>query len=330
MKKYIPLNVLAFLLIATSLFSQNNYSGGNIPQPFTYTENGLKHYGNVVYGHAKDWKDYDVTLSMDIVCPRFLANDSIKKHPVILLLHGGGFVHSYKENLRKEIELIARQGFVAVSIDYREGLNQYPDKWDSTLYLALYRAVQDTKAALRFLACNASEYTIDTSSIFIGGASSGALTALYSEYYIQANWENKFPWIGKYLGNTDSSTNTLKSAYSVKGIIDMWGGIGDTSSISASDARRLPILIFHGTADTIVPYTSADGHYRKMVPVQGGYLIAQRYKHLQGCYQLTTIAKGEHVSGLKTNYLIQQITRFCENVIQGDCTAGEITLPFEP
>jgi len=201
-------------------------------------------------------------------------------------------------------------------------------RWDSSFYKAIYRSVQDSKAAIRFLVDNASRYGIDTSKIFIGGISSGAVTALYTAYYNQADWDKEYPWMCKKLGYADSSTNNIKNKYTLKGVIDMWGGLRDTVNISASDARQMPIIIFHGTADTLVPYKNPPKIKTwSSVPVMGGYLIAQRFKHLGACYQLYSNVGGGHGQGFRTRLIADKIGLFCKGIFSGNCRTGELNIP---
>ncbi len=326
MHKLILMYCLLFLLGATSIFGQNYCITNRFTDANYFKEKDIQVKDSIVYGKAKDWKGRKLALDLAIFYPK-LSVDSLQKRPLIILIHGGSFIHGNKSNLYKEASSLAKMGFVTASINYRLGWNYKiqngKKKWDSTFYMAVYRAVQDSKAALRFLVHNTSQYGIDTSWIFIGGGSAGAVTSLYSAYYTQTNWDKEIPWLSKKLGNIEGVSDTLTNVYTIKGIIDMWGGIADTTSISMEKAKRIAMLIFHGTADPIVPYIKSDTTSALMI--QGGYLIAQRYKHLGGFYQLNTKINGGHGEDFSSEFIAEKTGAFYKSLFCGTCKSGEFS-----
>jgi len=240
-----------------------------------------------------------------------------------VLMHGGGFAQGAKEELCPEAGMLAKRGFVAVTINYRLGWSlkaRLRRKWDSTFSMAIYRSVQDSKAAMRFLLDRASRYGIDTSWIFIGGQSAGAVAALYATYYKQTNWDKDFPWLKEKLGSIDNSSNRLKENYTVKGVLDMWGGMRDTTNISGQDASQTEILIFHGSADSIVSYTKSNNPERLGM---GGYFIAQRYKHLGGYYELNTKINGGHGEDFSDVFITERMGAFFKSLFLGNFKSEE-------
>jgi predicted peptidase len=329
LKNKVILNGCMLLLVGTvTLAGQNTITPGRYTNPNYFADDVVLVKDNVVYGAAKDWQGNSVNLDMKIFYPD-MAYDSLKKRPLIMLMHGGSYWKGSKNEEHNLAIYLAKRGFVAVSINYRLGWNHtvyWTNKWDTTFYMAVYRSVQDSKAALRFLVNKASKYGIDTTRIFIGGLSAGAATALYTAHSSQLNWDEKFPWIRKKLGALDSSTNNLHDKYTLKGLWDMWGGIGDTSYISSASAMQIPIVIFHGTADSIMPYTKSSMTNADMVPFFGGYLIAQRYKHLNGCYQLNIDKGGGHGMGFSYILVADKIGSFYKSLIEGTCRSEEVTI----
>jgi para-nitrobenzyl esterase len=312
-----------------ALYGQDNCTPERYTDANYFRDNVIKSKDSVVFGHATDWEGNDVTLEMRIFYPD-MSYDSIKKRPLIMLLHGGSYYLGNKREAYNLAFFLAQRGFVAVSINYRMGWDYsvyWKNKWDSTFYMAIYRSVQDSKAALRFLVHSASRYGIDTSRIFVGGLSAGAATSLYMAHCSQLTWDGKYPWIEKKLGSLDNSTNNLNDKYTIKGIFDMWGGIEDTAYISSASARQVPIVIFHGTADSIMPYTKFNkvGN-SKMIPFYGGGLIAQRYKHLKAYYELNTNIKGGHGLGFSSKLIADKIGSFCKSIFEKNCKTSEFTI----
>ena len=78
------------------------------------------------------------------------ASDKRKKRPVVLLMHGGGFLFNDKtsDTMPELGTLLAQRGYVAVSINYRLTGNYY-GLFQSEQYV--HDAVEDAKAAVRFL-----------------------------------------------------------------------------------------------------------------------------------------------------------------------------------
>ena len=98
--------------------------------------------------------DYEVAL--DIAVPKGLT----KPVPAVVHIHGGGFWGGSKS--AEHAVRYAEAGFVGVSINYRlSGVAPFP------------AAVQDCKAAIRWLRANAEKYQIDADHIGVWGTSTG-------------------------------------------------------------------------------------------------------------------------------------------------------------
>lgn len=92
-------------------------------------------------------------------------------------MHGGAFIMGDKRAplISKFANDLAKKGYVVASIDYRPGFNPGSK---SSLERSAYRAVQDSRAALRYLSHFQVIYRINPDYCFIGGSSAGAITAL--------------------------------------------------------------------------------------------------------------------------------------------------------
>ena len=187
-------------------------------------------------------------LHLDIFRPQ---NDTLAKHPLVMLVHGGAFYFGSKDDasITSWCRHLASQGYVAASIDYRIGF--LPTM--ASIGRAGYRAVQDAHAAMRFLVSHQDEYGIDTSMIFVGGASAGAITALNLAFMTNETRPEytRSDLFRSDLGDIDNYGNSIKANFRIRGIIDMWGAMPDTTFLHG---RNIPILAFHGDADNIVPY----------------------------------------------------------------------------
>jgi acetyl esterase/lipase len=191
-------------------------------------------------------------LRLDLYQP---LGDTLQDRPLLLLLHGGAFIIGDKatSTMRELAYDFARKGYVVASINYRMGFNPASK---SSLERSAYRAVQDARAALRFLSYNARTYHIDPDCIFLGGSSAGAITALNAAFMKDderpESAGGNFWQLQKDLGGLDESTNDIKSSYTIRAVANLWGAVNDTNLIEKDE--RIPVLSFHGDADKIVPF----------------------------------------------------------------------------
>lgn len=104
-------------------------------------------------------------LLLDLATPKVPA---AQPRPAIVFIHGGGWSGSDRTNGHRIILLLASQGFVAASIDYRlSGVAPFPAQ------------LEDSKCAVRYLRAHAKEYGVDPQRIgAAGGSAGGHLAAL--------------------------------------------------------------------------------------------------------------------------------------------------------
>jgi len=212
---------------------------------------------NVVYGNAPDlpfiflfeWNTYDIDLDMDIYEP---VGDTLTNRPVIIFIHTGAFFSGHNE-LDDVVALsisAAKRGYVAVSINYRLGLNILSTYSGER---AVYRGVQDASAAVRYLREFHDIYSIDYENIFIWGTSAGSFIALHLTYADdserpEATYGNSSD---PDLGCVDCEGNSFMHNSRPKALVSCWGAVGDTAWIDPEDS--VPSIMFHGTLDPIVP-----------------------------------------------------------------------------
>lgn len=125
-------------------------------------------------------------------------------HPVIVLVHGGGFMFGDQrmEIIQPVIQAGVENGYAVVSVDYRKsGEAAFP------------AALSDVKAAVRFVRANAEEYGFDTDNITIWGESAGAYLALMTALTPDAEELN-----GDVEENREESS-------SVKALVDFYGPV---------------------------------------------------------------------------------------------------------
>jgi dienelactone hydrolase len=195
------------------------------------------------YGSAPDANGNPVALKLDLYQP---TGDTQPKRPAVVWVHGGSFCCGDKTSpeIVDEATTFAKLGYVAVSINYRllapPGSCSGGTAGSSTCVNAALEAKHDAQAAIRWLRAKAATYRIDAGRIGIGGSSAGAITATL---------------VGLFSEDVGSSGNPGYPS-TVRGFQSLSGGLPNGVFASAGDA---PGLLFHGTADPVVPYQwSAD------------------------------------------------------------------------
>jgi len=242
----------SILLIFSYLISQTRYLD-EIFDEVTITE-------DVVYGNAPDlpfiflfeWNTYDIDLDMDIYEP---TGDTLTNRPVIIFIHSGTFFtgHNEADDVVALSIASAKRGYVAVSMNYRLGLNIISSYSGER---AVYRGVQDASAAIRYLREFYQEYGIDYENIFVWGTSAGSIIGLHLAFIEDDERpESTFGGvIDPDLGCIDCEGNDYAHDSKPKAVISCWGAIGDLDWIDQEN--NTPTIMFHGTLDLVVPFDS--------------------------------------------------------------------------
>jgi acetyl esterase/lipase len=130
-------------------------------------------------------------LNFDLYEP---AGDTVAERPLVIMLHTGTFLpiiyNGNPTGMRNDVattnicKSYAKRGYVVANLEYRLGWNPYAatqEERAASLMKAVYRAMQDTKSAVRFFRkdyANGNQWGIDTSRIILCGQGSGGWVAL--------------------------------------------------------------------------------------------------------------------------------------------------------
>lgn len=152
--KLTPVILTAILsLVTPTAFSQ---TAAPKPAPTTLPESliaSLEAHPNLTYA-----KYGDREMELDLFRPK----DGVGELPAIVCIHGGGWFKGDRSSMTKLAQAIAARGFVTVTISYRlSGEAKFP------------AAIQDCKAAVRWLRANAKTYGINPEAIGVTGLSAG-------------------------------------------------------------------------------------------------------------------------------------------------------------
>jgi Secretion system C-terminal sorting domain len=224
-------------------------------------------------------------LKMDVYQP---TGDTLSARPLIVYLHTGSFLPKGVNQLPTGSKLdsttvamctdFARKGYVVAAVAYRTGWNPQGDQdvRTGTILNAVYRAMQDTKVAVRYFratgASNPGTYKIDTNKIVLCGQGSGGYVALayatldkVSEIQLAKfiNQNTNTPYVNQavtgdfegYGGMTgvNKGDNWVGYSSKVNMVCNFGGAIGDSTWMEAGD---VPMVCMQGLLDPFAPYTS--------------------------------------------------------------------------
>lgn len=135
--------------------------GDNLRDAGLTTPEDIVRFDNIAYGPDPSQQ------SLDVYRPRAFQGERL---PVIVSVHGGGWVYGDKERYQYYCMNLAQRGFAVVNFTYRLAPeNKFP------------ASLEDTNAVFTWVLANGETYGFDTSHVFAVGDSAGAqLLGLYA------------------------------------------------------------------------------------------------------------------------------------------------------
>jgi poly(3-hydroxybutyrate) depolymerase len=240
---------------------------------------------NVVYGQAQalnfpyfleSWT-YTQNLALDVYEPQ--GDTMTAARPCIVYAHGGAFLLGSRTDapVVKFCNAMAAKGYVVASVSYRLGFNLTDS---AAAERAVYRGVQDVKAAIRYVKEQAANWNIDTSRVFAAGNSAGSVAVIHAAYVREAE-RNAIPatFNTPNLGCISCSGNALTHGDVPLAIANLWGAIADTAFIGAND--NVSMISFHGTNDdSVFPGHERPFSFPNFPKMMGSTLITSRLENL--------------------------------------------------
>lgn len=223
---------------------------------------------DITYAQVESW--YGGTyrdLKMSVIFPKVVSGH--KKLPLIVWLCGGAYLRMDRNIWLPQMVSLAQRGFVVASPDYRTSNEvYYPGP------------LQDIKAAIRYLRANSKKYSIDADHVFIMGESAGGT---YATLCSVTNGKKEYD-VGENLAFSSD----------VQGVVDFYGlvdfehfrnmmdipaeeedavaravyyfrtKVEEGSAILHINPNTPSTMIFHGTADELIPVSQSENYYAKL------------------------------------------------------------------
>ena len=125
---------------------------------FSKSDSGVKKVKDVSYIN-----DNSIEHKLDI---HYKSNDALK--PVMINIHGGGFIGGYKETDSLFANYLAQSGFVVFNLNYRLA---YPT-------FNVFDQIEDVSNAVKWIISNAEKYEGDINEMYLAGQSAGGVLAV--------------------------------------------------------------------------------------------------------------------------------------------------------
>lgn len=194
--------------------------------------------------------------------------------PAIIAVHGGGWVGGDKREFADVCRGLSENGFVAFSVNYRL-VKENSNKWPAQL--------DDVQRAVRWIRANAAKYKIDPDRLGALGASAGGHLVAFlgtrdtrdNSDAALANYSSRVTCVIDLFGPTDFTLKPEEANISPIGMSLVQNFIGktpeeapeaykDASPIAFVDKKTAPMLIYHGTADPLVPFDQSQRLYDRL------------------------------------------------------------------
>ena len=235
----------------------------------------------IVYAQGLSHASWNSTAStaLPLLLDVYQPQGAEGNRPAIVVIHGGGFTGGSRSGWRpvSQAEYFASRGWVAFSIDYRllSDFGTVPQEWADSVFsavadsvemaqlaqaMAIYPAHRDAKAALRWVAAHAEDYSINMDYLTVGGGSAGAINSVGVSVTELTDFTDELT----VAQDPTLATTHLGQNYEVQTILDFWGAPTSVNlwegvyGVDRFDPGDPPLFIAHGTADSTVVFSNGE------------------------------------------------------------------------
>ncbi len=257
---------LGTLLCALALVTTAAAQLNDVEKNAALAANNYRVLPNLTYFRANN-----TDLKLDVYQPRTAVGTNGTPVPVVIEIHGGGWIAGTKEGSQLTVEPYLAWNMAVVNVEYRLGQASPAPA-----------AVEDCRCALRWVWRNAKRYNFDTTKIVVTGGSAGGHLALTTGM-LPANgefdracladeadtWagpgtqnEPKVAAIVNWFGITD--VTAMLAGPEARGYAIAWFGsmhenarkqtADHVSPVNLVRAGGPAVITIHGDKDSLVPY----------------------------------------------------------------------------
>jgi acetyl esterase/lipase len=216
---------------------------------------------------------------LDIWAP---ASKADSPRPVLVFFYGGGWAHGTRTEYSYAARPFVEAGYIVVLPDYRKVPQvRFPG------------FVKDSAAAVKWVQANIADYGGDPDRVSVAGHSAGAYNALMLTLDKQWLGDRPVQAAISMAGPADFYPFTTKRGMDAMG---QWPKPAETQPISFVRADAPPILLIHGSADTVVRIRNANSLLAKQKAAGGDIsLVALKgASHNDLVLALGTLFRGRH------------------------------------
>lgn len=248
------------LLIALSLLASSVVTSGQAMPPAALEANlrqSLAGAASFVYKRASA-----ADLKLWVFSPSDLQ--ATDRRPAILFFGGGGWTNQNPAQFSPQARYFATKGLVTVVAAYRvRGANNTTP----------YESVADAKSAVRWLREHAAELHVAPTSLVAAGGSAGghiALAAALLDEFDEPGENRSISSKPNALVLFNPVPNTVFDPKALTPLQQGFAALLGSRAQEISPVHHLgknlpPTIIFHGTADTLVPFSEVETFCRKAV-----------------------------------------------------------------
>lgn len=197
----------------------------------------------------------DRDLQMHVFRPQgWEASD---KRGCYMVIHGGGWTGGTPQRMYPFAAHYAGLGLVSVSLQYR--------LHSAKSGVSVYDCVKDARSAVRHLRSHAAELGIDPQKIIVSGGSAGGHLAASTALFDKVNEQGEDPAVSttpNALVLLFPVIDTSKEGYGQAKIGDTWRELSPVHHVRPG---LPPTITFHGTGDTVTPFTGAKAFHEAML-----------------------------------------------------------------
>lgn len=273
-----------------------------------YRLQGLPSPTTIAFSQVND----TTPLLMDIYYPEHRRPDST----TVVYLFGGGFFSGARDSSSAlhAVEALLKQGYVAVSVDYRLGLRMVNfdtvklSRITNVFYYSINMAVEDCSKAVGYLYRRSRDLGLKPERMVLTGSSAGAITVLQTDYC---------------RCNGLSQASCLPKGWAPLAVIPYSGAVLCHKGHLNYSQPPAPTCFFHGTYDKIVNYDRFRSTGRNIL--YGSNQLAKVFQKNRYPYWIMRYQHRGHEVSVYLPHTIQEFTAFVETALAQRVTFYDAT-----